>query len=71
MTSPLCFGGANMNTEKKPVRSRTSEMMINGTTYIVTTHYNEKARETAEQKMLRLVTNRVTEALKTPKKAVI
>jgi len=60
-----------MNTENKPVRSRTSEMKIGKVTYIVTANYKENGRETAEQKLLRYVTERVSEAVKTPEKAVI
>jgi hypothetical protein len=58
--SPPCFGGANMNTEKKSVRSRTSEMVIGKTTYIVTTTFNEKATETVEQKFIRYVSDRIS-----------
>jgi hypothetical protein len=60
-----------MENEKKPVRSRTSEMMIGKVKYIVTTHYNENGRETAEQKLLRIVSNRVAEEMKRPENAVI
>jgi hypothetical protein len=54
-SSVSCFGGAIMDTERKPVRSRTSEMIIGNTTYIVTTSFNENARETVEQKLIRYV----------------
>jgi len=60
VTSPPCFGGANMNTEKKPARSRTSEMTIGGTTYIVTTHYDENACETIGQMLVRYVADRIS-----------
>jgi len=40
--------------------SQTSEMVIGNCTYIVTTHYKENGRETAEQKLLRYVTNRIS-----------
>jgi len=52
-----------MNTENTPVRSRTTEMKIGKMTYIVTAHYKENARETAEQKLLRYVSERVAEAM--------
>ena len=48
-----------MRTEKKPVRSRTSEMVLGKTTYIVTTSFNENALETVEQKLIRYVSDRV------------
>lgn len=48
-----------MSEKKKPVRSRTTEMTIGKTIYIVTATYNENARETAEQKLLRLVAGHV------------
>ena len=48
-----------MTNESAPVRSQKSEMIIGSTRYIVTTHFNEAARETAEQKLLRLVTDRI------------
>ena len=60
-----------MNTENKTVRSRTSEMKIGKVTYIVTANYKENGRETAEQKLLRYVTERVSEAVKTPEKTVV
>ena len=60
LTSPLCFGGANMSTENKPVRSRTSEMKIGRTTYIVTTTFNEKASETIGQMLVRYVADRIS-----------
>lgn len=50
--------------EKKPIRSRTTEIQIGKTTYIVTTTFNENARETAEQKLLRLIENRIADELK-------
>ena len=51
---------------KIPVRSRTAEMQIGNTTYIVTATYNESAHETAEQKFLRIIADRVADELKSP-----
>ena len=48
------------NTEEKPIRSQKSELQYDNTTYIITTTFNEKARETVEQKLLRLVTDRIS-----------
>jgi len=53
-----------MSDIEKPIRSRTTEMQIGKVKYIVTAHYNENARETAEQKLLRYVSARVAEELK-------
>ena len=52
--------------KKTPVRSKTTETKIGNTVYIVTTHFKEDARENAEQKMLRLVSERVSAELKSP-----
>jgi hypothetical protein len=41
-------------------RSNTTEMLIGNTKYIITTHYNENGRETAEDKLLRLVAERIS-----------
>ena len=41
--------------------SQDSEIILGKTTYIVTTHYKENARETAEDKLLRYVSNRISE----------
>ena len=60
-----------MNTEGKPVRSRTTEMVIGKVKYIVTSHYNENGRETAEDKLFRIVTDRIAAELKTSKNAEI
>ncbi|MDR2531568.1 MAG: transposon-encoded TnpW family protein [Oscillospiraceae bacterium] len=49
-----------MNTENKPARSRTSEMVIGKTKYIVTTSFNEKAGETVEQKLIRYISDRIS-----------
>jgi hypothetical protein len=40
----------------------TSEMMIGKNKYIVTTHYNKKGRETAEDKLMRIVAGRISAA---------
>ena len=53
-----------MYTEKKSVRSRTSEMTIGRTTYIVTTHYNENACETIGQMLVRYVAGRISSDVK-------
>ena len=44
--------------------SQTSEMVIGKITYIVTTHFKETARETAEDKLLRIVTDRIAAEIK-------
>jgi hypothetical protein len=51
---------ADMDTNNTPVYSQTSEMVIGSVTYIVTTHYNENGRETAEDKLRRYVANQIT-----------
>lgn len=43
----------------KPIRSQTSEMKFGNTTYVVTTTFNENARETVEEKLARLVVDRI------------
>jgi len=53
-----------MDTDKKPVRSRTSEMVIGKTTYSVTTTFNEKARETIGQMFVRYVADRISSDVK-------
>jgi hypothetical protein len=60
-----------MDTEKKPVRSRTSKMVIGKVTYIVTTHLNENGRETIDDKLFRLVTSHMNNETKKPTNAVI
>lgn len=54
-----------MQTNPK-TRSNTTEMQIGRITYIVTTHYNESGRETAEEKLFRLVTERISKELGKP-----
>ena len=51
--------------------SEKSEMTIGNTTYIVTTHFNPNARETAEDKLLRLVSNRISAQINGGKTAII
>jgi hypothetical protein len=41
--------------------SQESEIVIGKTTYTVTTHYSENARETAADKLLRYVSDRISE----------
>jgi hypothetical protein len=55
-----------MNNENKPVLSRTSEMKIGKVTYIVKSHYKPDGRETAEQKFLRFVSDRVAAEINKP-----
>ncbi len=59
-----------MNTENRPVLSKTSEMRIGKVNYIVTAHYKEDGRETAEQKLMRYLSARISEELKSPENAV-
>jgi hypothetical protein len=60
-----------MDTERKPIRSRTTEMIINKVKYIVTTQFNENGTETIDDKLFRIVTNRIAEEMKKPGNAVI
>ena len=53
--------------ETKPIRSQTSEMKFGNTTYVVTTTFNEHARETVEQKLLQLVSDRISNEINAPK----
>jgi len=53
----------NENNPKKPIRSKTEEMIINGKLYIVTTQFNENARETVEEKYLRYVSDKIAQEL--------
>ena len=59
-----------MNTDKKPARSRTSEMRIGKVVYIVTAYYSEQGRETAEDKLFRLVSDRVSAEINSPQNTV-
>jgi len=45
-------------TNNDPIRSRTVEMHIGNTTYIVTS-FNVNARENVEQRLLRFIAERV------------
>ena len=54
----------NPHKETKPIRSQTSEMRFGNVTYIVNTHYKENGRETAEQKLLRYVSKRISAEIK-------
>jgi hypothetical protein len=56
-----------MVDENKPIRSKTSEMKFGNTTYIVTTTFNEHARETVEQKLLQFVSDRISNEINCPK----
>ena len=47
-----------------PVLSRTRDVKIGEVTYIVTSHFKENGRETAEQKLERYVQNRIEDELK-------
>ena len=47
--------------------SQKTKMEIGGITYIVNTHFKENGRETAEQKLLRYVTNRISAEMKSDK----
>ena len=44
---------------EKTVLSKTEEMLIGKNKYIVTTHFKEGGRETAEQKLARFVSDRI------------
>ena len=55
-----------MKTANEPTMSKTTEMKIGKVNYIVTTHYNNNGRETAEQKLFRFVTDRIAEDAKKP-----
>ena len=59
-----------MDEKNNPVLSRTKEVIINGNKFIVTTHYKENGRETAEQKLFRYVSDRIAGDLKTIESAV-
>lgn len=53
-----------MEDKNNPVRSKTTEMQIGNTTYIVTSTFKENARETAEQKLLRLIADHISTEIK-------
>ena len=48
---------------KAPIRSKTTEMLVDNCRYIVTTHFKENGRETADQKMLRYVSGRIADEM--------
>ena len=52
-----------MNPEIKPVHSRTSQMVLGKTTFIVATSFSENACETVEQKLVRYVADRISSDL--------
>lgn len=58
-------------TTKNPIRSRTTEMKIGRTVYIVTSSFNESAKETVEQKLMRLISDRASIEIKSRENAVI
>ena len=63
--------GQSIDTEhspkkNEPIYTQTSEMKIGNTTYIIKTHFNKNARENAEQKFLRVVNNRIAQAINNP-----
>lgn len=60
-----------MERKIKPIISKTEEMVIGRNKYIVSTHFKENGRETAEQKLLRYVSNQISNDMKFPQKAVI
>jgi hypothetical protein len=51
----------------EPIRSQTSETTFGNTTYIVTTTFNEQARETVEQKFIHYVADKIANETNTPK----
>jgi len=59
-----------MITQNKPILTQRSEMRIGKVNYIVTSHYKENGRETADQKFMRYVNGRVAAELKSAEKAV-
>ena len=60
-----------MDEKNGSVLSRTKEVIINGNKFIVTTHFKENGRETAEQKLLRYVSSCISNELRTSTNAVI
>jgi hypothetical protein len=60
-----------MNAHTSSAPAKATEMKIGKIKYIVTTHCNPNGRETAEQKYLRYVTERVAEELKKPQSSEI
>ena len=58
-----------MPKNPNPIRSQKSEMRFGNTTYLITTTFNEQARETVEQKLFQLVTDRIYSGITSPKSA--
>ena len=56
-----------MSEENKPIRTQKSEMQFGNTTYIITTTFNENARETVEQKYFQLIADRISSEMKQPR----
>jgi len=52
--------------KNEPIYTQTSEMKIGNTTYIVNTTFNKNGRETAEQKLLRIVNRRIANEINNP-----
>ena len=50
----------NKERENNPIRSQTGEMLIGNNAYIVTTHFKNNASETAEDKLLSYVVERMS-----------
>jgi len=48
------------SNKSEPIYSQISEMQIGTVKYIVKTTFNKDARETAEQKLLRVITNQIS-----------
>ncbi|GHV47737.1 hypothetical protein FACS189499_05760 [Clostridia bacterium] len=53
-----------MDNQNKQILSQTEEIVIGKNKYIVTTHYKADGRETAEQKLLRYVIERISAEIK-------
>lgn len=60
----------NGTEDKKSALSKTTEMKVGKVNYIVTTHYNENGRETAEEKIFRYVSDCICAKNKSPENAV-
>jgi hypothetical protein len=55
----LMVKGDFIMSENNPIYSQKSEMAFGNFKFIITTHFDTNATETAEDKMVRLVTNRI------------
>ena len=71
MTSPFYTLEVFMNAINTPIRSQKTEMAIGNTTFIIITHFKENARENAEQKLLRFVSDQIANEMKQPQNLVI